>query len=324
MKRLISILVLLLLIDALFVGTASLRAQPYPAHPIQLVIPGAPGDAVDIAARSAADEIAKILKVSMVPLNKPGGGSIVGTEFAVKSKKDGYTLLYALSSGLIYNPAMNPDSVPYDPIHDLEPLGMHVNFPTVISVRADSPWKHFSEIVEYAQKNPGKFRCGTLGVGSINHFQLEIIKSITNTDINMVPFKGASPAVTALLGGHIEAAFVAVVLSEPHYQSGKLRGILLDHKVAALPNIPTLRDLGYPQDLPVSFFGFFAPAGIPDEAKKVLVPAIEKAIKNPELTAKLQKLWYITNYKSPAELQQLLTENYERAKGIAKKMGVNK
>ena len=324
MKRFMTILGFLLLVDVVLVGTANLQAQPYPAHPIQLVIPGAPGDAVDIAARSAAEELAKILKVPIVPLNKPGGGSILGTEFAVKSKKDGYTLLYALSSGLIYNPAMNPDSVPYDPIHDLEPLGMHVNFPTVISVRADSPWKHFSEMVEYAQKNPGKFRCGTLGVGSINHFQLEIIKSITNTDINMVPFKGASPVVTAVLGGHIEAAFVAVVLSQPHYESGKLRGILLDHKVAALPDIPTLRDLGYPQDLPVSFFGFFATAGIPDEAKKVLIPAIEKAIKTPEVMTKLQKLWYITNYKSPAELRQMLTENYEKAKSIAKKMGVNK
>jgi len=324
MKRLISILGFLLLVDALLIGTGNLGAQPYPAHPIQLVIPGAPGDAVDIAARSAAEELAKILKTPIIALNKPGGGSIVGTEFAVKSKKDGYTLLYALSSGLIYNPAINPDSVPYDPIHDLEPLGMHVNFPTVISVKADSPWKHFSEIIEYAQKNPGKFRCGTLGVGSINHFQLEIIKSLTNTDITMVPFKGASPAVTALLGGHIEAAFVAVVLSEPHYQSGKLRGILLDFKVAALPEIPTLREVGYPQDLPVSFFGFFAPAGIPEEAKKILVPAIEKAIKTPELMTKLQNLWYITNYKSPVELKQMLSENYERAKSIAKKMGVNK
>jgi len=324
MKRFIIILGFLLFIDAVFVGTEILRAQPYPAHPIQLVIPGAPGDAVDIAARSAADELAKILNIPIIPLNKPGGGSILGTEFAVKSKKDGYTLLYALSSGLIYNPAINPDSVPYDPIRDLEPLGLHVNFPTVISVRADSPWKNFSQMIEYAQKNPGNFRCGTLGVGSINHFQLEIIKSITNTDITMVPFKGASPAVTAVLGGHIEAAFVAVVLSEPHYQSGKLRGILLDHKVAALPDIPTLRDLGYQQDLPVSFFGFFAPAGIPDEAKRVLVPAIEKAIKTPELMTKLQKLWYITNYKSPAELKQMLSENYERAKNIARKMGVNK
>jgi len=324
MKRFISILGFLLFVGGVFVGTPILWAQPYPSHPIQLVIPGAPGDAVDISARSVADELAKILKISIIPLNKPGGGAILGTEFAAKSKKDGYTLLYALSSGLIYNPVFNPDSVPYDPIRDLEPLGLHVTFPTVISVRADSPWKHFSEMIAYAQKNPGKFRCGTLGVGSINHFQLEIIKSITNTDITMVPFKGASPAITALLGGHIEAAFVAVVLSEPHYQSGKLRGILLDQKVAALPDIPTLPGLGYQQDLPASFFAFFAPAGIPEEAKKVLVPAIEKAIRTPELMTKLQRLWYITNYKSPADLKELLIGNYEKAKSMVRKMGVTK
>jgi len=324
MKRFISILGFLLFVGGVFAGTPILWAQPYPSHPIQLVIPGAPGDAVDISARSVADELAKILKISIIPLNKPGGGAILGTEFAAKSKKDGYTLLYALSSGLIYNPVFNPDSVPYDPIRDLEPLGLHVTFPTVISVRADSPWMHFSEMIAYAQKNPGKFRCGTLGVGSINHFQLEIIKTITNTDITMVPFKGASPAMTALLGGHIEAAFVAVVLSEPHYQSGKLRGILLDQKVAALPDIPTLPELGYQQDLPASFFAFFAPAGIPNEAKKVLVPAIEKAIRTPELMTKLQKLWYITQYKSPAELKELLSGNYEKAKSMVRKMGVTK
>src|SRR3972149_5706242 len=107
MKRLISILCFLLIAAVVFFGTAILQAQPYPAHPIQLVIPGAPGDAVDIAARSVADELAKILNIPIIPLNKPGGGSILGTEFAVKSKKDGYTLLYPLSSGLIYNPAMN-------------------------------------------------------------------------------------------------------------------------------------------------------------------------------------------------------------------------
>lgn len=312
------------LLDILLIATPALRAQPFPSHPIQLVIPGAPGDAVDISARSVAEEVARILKVPVIAVNKPGGGATVGTDFAAKSKKDGYTLLYALSSGLIYNPASNPEMVPYDPIHDLEPLGLHVTFPTVLSVQTESPWKNFSEIIEYAHKNPGKFRCGTLGVGSINHFQLEIIKSLTGVDITMVPFKGASPAVTALLGGHIESNFVAVVLSQPHYQSGKLRGILLDQKVADLPNIPTLREVGYQQDLPASWFGFFAPVGIPDEARRVLVPAIENAIKTPELISKLRKMWYITNYKSPPELKQLLIENYEKAKAIAKKMAVEK
>jgi tripartite-type tricarboxylate transporter receptor subunit TctC len=241
-----------------------------------------------------------------------------------KSKKDGYTLLYGITSGVVYSPAFNPETTPYDPIRDLEPLGLHVFFPTAISVQAEAPWKNFSEVIEYAQKNPGKFRCGTLGVGSINHFQLEVIRSLTGVDITMVPFKGASPAVTALLGGHIEAAFVAVTISSPHYKSGKLRGILLDQKVADLPDIPTLPQLGYKRDLPPTYFAFFAPTGIPEEAKKVLVPAIEKATKDPELTAKLQKMFFIPHYKSPAELKNMMTEDYENAREMVKKMGVTK
>ena len=308
----------------LLFGVSSIQAQSYPSHPIQLVIPGAPGDAVDIAARSAADELSKILKVAIVSVNKPGAGAVVGTDFAAKSKKDGYTLLYGLSSGLIYNPSFNPEAVPYDTLRDIEPLGLHVTFPTVISVQAESPWKNFSEVIEYARKNPGKFRCGTLGTGSINHFHLEMIHSLAGVEVTHLPFKGASPAVTALLGGHIESAFVAVVLSQPHYKAGKLRGILLDQKVADLPDIPTLQELGYKRGLPLTFFGFFAPAGIPEEAKKVLVPAIEKAVKHPDVTARLQKMWFIPNYKSPAELKQMMIEDFENARQTVKQMKLTK
>jgi tripartite-type tricarboxylate transporter receptor subunit TctC len=313
-----------LAILGLFFGVPSIQAQSYPSHPIQLVIPGAPGDAIDIAARSSADELAKILKIAIIPVNKPGAGAVVGTDFAAKSKKDGYTLLYGLSSGLIYNPAFNPESVPYDTMRDIEPLGLHVTFPTVISIQTESPWKNFSEIIEHARKNPGKFRCGTLGAGSINHFHLEMINSLTGADIAHVPFKGASPAMTALLGGHIESAFVAVVLSQPHYKAGKLRGILLDQKVADLPDIPTLQELGYKRALPLTFFGFFAPAGIPEETKKVLIPAIEKAVKHPDVTARLQKMWFIPHYKSPAELKQMMIEDFENARQIVKQMKLTK
>jgi tripartite-type tricarboxylate transporter receptor subunit TctC len=305
-------------------GVVPAQAETFPSYPIQLVIPGAPGDAVDIAGRSVAEELAKILKVPVLPLNKPGGGATVGTDFAAKSKKDGYTLLYGLSSGIVYNPAFSPESVPYDPIRDLEPLGLHVTFPTVISVQSDAPWKNFNEVIDYARKNPGKFRCGTLGVGSINHFHLEMIESLTGVDITMVPFRGASPALTALLGGHIESAFVALAITYPHYKSGKLRGLLLDQKVADLPEIPTLPQLGYKRDLPHTLFAFFAPAGIPEEPKQVLIPAIEKAIKNPELMAKLQKMWFIPNYKPPTELKHLLVEDYENARALVKKMGMTK
>src|SRR3972149_6016754 len=166
MKRFIFIVSSIAVAYLLAIGLQPLHAQPYPSHPIQLVIPGAPGDAADISARTVAEELAKILKIAIIPVNKPGGGASVATDFVAKSKKDGYTLLYALSSALIYGPAMSPDTVPYDPLRDVEPLGMHVNFPGVFSVQADSPWKNLAEVVEYSRKNPGKFRCGSLGTGA--------------------------------------------------------------------------------------------------------------------------------------------------------------
>ncbi len=324
MNRLIVWLGVFFVFGGLTGGVQTLQAQPYPSHPIQLVIPGAPGDAGDIAARLLMEELTKILKAPIVAVNKPGGAAAVGTDFVAKSKKDGYTLLYGISAGTIYSPALSPETTPYDPIRDLEPLGFHVFFPCMFSVQSEASWKNFSEVIEYAKKNPGKFRCSTLGVGSINHFQLEIIKSLTGAEITMIPFKGASPAVTGLLGGHVEATFVALAVSEPHQRSGKLRGILLDRKVANLPDVPTLRDLGYPRDLPSPWAGLYGPAGMPEEAKKVLIPAIEQAIKAPELMSRIQKMWFLPSYKPPAEHKALWIEDYENAKILGKQMGLVK
>jgi tripartite-type tricarboxylate transporter receptor subunit TctC len=322
MRRYMCVICLLCIVGV-GIGVPALHAESYPQYPIQMVIPGAPGDALDMAARTVGEELAKILKAQVVPMNKPGAGAVLGTAAVAGAKKDGYTILYGNTSGFVYAPAFNPKEAPYDPIRDLEHLGLHAFFPDGISVQAESPWKDFQTVIEYAKKNPGKFRVGTLGMGSINHFRLEIIKSLTGTDITMIPFKGASPALTALLGGHVEAAFVAYAMVSPYYESGKLRGILADQKVAALPDIPTLTQLGYKQDLPPTYFGFAAPAGIPEEAKKVLVPAIEKASRNPELAEKLKKIWFIPDYKSPAEFKQLVTRDYENACAIVKKMEVS-
>ena len=324
MRRLIFIVSLFLFVYGVVLNIQTIESQTYPTHPIQLVLVAGPGDASDLTARLLIEELNKTLNVPVIPLNKPGAAATLATDFVAKSKKDGYTLLYGNTSGTVYAKASNPEVVPYDPVKDLEPLGLHVFFPDVISVQAEAPWKNFSEVIDYALKNPGKFRCGTMGIGSIGHFRLEIIKSLTGADITMVPFKGTSPIVTALLGGHIEAAFVSVPMCSPHFKAGKLRGLLVDQKVAEFPNIPTLPQLGYNRDLPSAWFGLFAPAGVSEEVKRVLIPAIEKAIKNPELGAKIQKIGYIPQYKSPSELKKLMIRDYEEARSIAIKIGLSK
>jgi tripartite-type tricarboxylate transporter receptor subunit TctC len=324
MRRSSSVLCLSLVLCSLCIRIQTPQAQQFPNHPITMVIPAAPGDGGDIAGRVVAEELTKILKTQVIAVNKPGAAAAVGTDFVAKSKKDGYTILYGISAGVIYSPALTPETIPYDPVRDLEPLGFHAFFPCILSVQAGSPWKTFLEVIDYAKKNPGKFRLSTLGVGSINHFQLEIIKALTGAEITMVPFKGASPAVTGLLGGHVESTFVALAVSEPHHKSGQLRGILVDRKIADMPDIPTLRELGYNRDLPSPCAGIFGPAGMSEEAKKVLIPTIEKAIKSPEVISRMDNIRYLTDYRPPAEHRKLWVEDYENARAMAKKINETK
>jgi len=312
-----------LVLTLLSFSGVSLQAQTYPDHPIQLVIPMTPGDMTDLTGRALASELTKLLKTSVIPINKAGAGASMGADFVAKARKDGYTILYA-NSNIYYAHAMDPENVSCNPLQDLDALCLAVSLPIIVVVQGESPWKTMQEFVDHMKQNPGKVRVSTTGVGGVGHFNHEVIRLETKTDSTMIPYKGASPALTALLGGHIEAAFVAYAMVYPHYESGKLRGILADQKVAALPDIPTLTQLGYKQDLPPTYFGFAAPAGIPEEARKVLVPAIEKASRNPELAEKLKKIWFIPDYKSPAEFKQLVTRDYENACAIVKKMEVSK
>lgn len=321
MKRSLFFISLSTIVYALSIGVPTLQAQTYPNHPIQLVIPGAPGDGSDIAARLFAEELAKVLKVPVVPLNKQGASGSVGADFVVKSKRDGYTLLYANTSSVVYSKASEPDVVPYDPVRDLEPLGFHTFFPTVTCLRTDARWKDFSELIDYAKKNPGKINYGTMGVNTIDSVQWEMVKAIVGVSMTMIPFKGVGAKASALLGGHVESASFPLSVFETQYRSGQVRGILLDQAVPDFPDIPTLQQLGYRRGIPSPWTALFAPIGITEEAKKVLIPAIETAIKNPDLMSKMQKMWYIPGYKPPAELKTLLVEDYENARDTFKKMG---
>ena len=222
MKRLLSRLTAASLLS---IATPHLGAQGYPNQAINLVMPLAPGDAADIACRAMGEELSKLLKVPIIVVNKPGAGGTLGTDSAVKAKKDGYTIVLTNNAALIYNRILTPESVAYDPFKDLTPLGLATRFPLLVIVRPDAPYKSFNEMVEFAKKNPGKTRVGTVGAGSVGHFTLEIINSLTGAGLTMVPFKGASPGVTALLGGHVEEGVLALGTLLSHVKSGAKKGI---------------------------------------------------------------------------------------------------
>lgn len=323
MRKLFLIIILSISFISVFFNRI-VDAQNYPSHPIQIIIPMDPGSAGDMVLRPFADELGKVLKTPIIVVNKPGAAAALGTDIVVKSKKDGYTLLYANTSAVVYSKASNPDQVPYDPAKDLEPLGLHCFFPTCIVVQESSAIRTFPAFIEFAKKNPGSLRVSTPGQGSIDHFNLELVSSLTGAQFTMIPFKGGAAAITALLGGHVDASFIANSLAGPHVKAGKLRMLLLTKKMEEYPDVPTISDFGYKQNLLMAWFALYAPAGISEDVKKVLVPAIEKAINNPELIAKVQKMGFVVDYKPPSELRKLQANDYEIARSLAIKLGLSK
>jgi tripartite-type tricarboxylate transporter receptor subunit TctC len=303
-------------------ASAGFCAEHYPDRPIQFIVSNVAGATMDVSARILAMELEKILGTTIVVVNKPGAATVLGTEATVRAKKDGYTILITGSSSMTFAPITSPESVHYDPAKDLEFLGLFYYFPNTITVRTDSPWKTFPEFVDYSKKNPGKIRVSTTGVGSGPHFVVEMIQAITGAQLTHVPFKGGESVVTAVLGGHVEATCDNVQKLKPHVDSGKLRFLLITTKMADLPNVPTITEFGYKQGLLTSWFGIFAPAGIPEDVKRVLVPAIEKAVTN--VKSKIDPMGNLTEYKPPVEFKKMWSEEYKQVQEIAVRIGLGK
>jgi tripartite-type tricarboxylate transporter receptor subunit TctC len=297
-------------------------AERYPDRPIQFIVSNVAGSTMDVSARILATELEKVLGTTVVVVNKPGVAGVLGTDTTVRAKKDGYTILITGSSALTFVPITSPESVPFDPARDLEFIGLYYYFPLTITVRADSPWKTFPEFVDYAKKNPGKIRVSTTGVASGPHFVVEMIQVITGAQLTHVPFKGGESVVTAVLGGHVEATCDNIQKLKPHVDAGKLRFLLSTARMADLPNVPTITELGYKQDLLTIWFGIFGPAGIPEDVKKVLVPAIEKSVKN--VKSKIDPMGNLTEFRPPMEFKKMWSEEYKQVQEIAIRIGLRK
>jgi len=316
------VIVALLVLGVFMVMPSSSSAAGYPDHPIQLIIPYVAGATGDITARMLAEELEKNINGKIVPNNRPGAGTVLGADAAARAKKDGYTLFYGGASPMIYAPISNPEVVKYDASKDFDPIGFHFYFPTVVGVKADAPWKNFNEFIDYAKKNPGKIRMTSIGVGSSTHFAIEMLSSITGAKFTHVPFEGGETVITAVLGGHVEATLDGFGKLKPHVEAGRMRILLVDPKKPDYPNIPTLKELGYKQNLPATWFALWGPAGLPDDVKRVLIPATEKAVKATK--ARIDALGSICDYKSPADLKKLRDDEYKQMYEIAVRIGLRK
>ena len=288
------------------------------------MIPLTPGDATDIAARAMGEELAKLLKVAVVPVNRPGAGGALGTDSVVKAARDGYTILITINAALTFRRVLDPQNVQYDPLKDLTPLGLTTRIPSILAVRDNLPYRSFAEMVEHAKKNPGAVRAGTVGAGSVGDFTVQLVNSLAGAQITMVPFKGAAPAITALRGGHIEGVALALGALSGQLKSGAMKGIVISSKFPDFPAIPTMTELGYPQNLLGVWLGFFAPAGVSAEVTGALVPAVEKVARDPAIAARLAALGMLQDYAPPEKLAEEIRDEHRAVEGIAKKAGLIK
>jgi tripartite-type tricarboxylate transporter receptor subunit TctC len=299
-------------------------AQAFPSGAINVVVPLAPGDAADIAARAMGEEISRSLNAPVIAINRPGAGGAVAAKSVVQAKKDGQTLLFAQNSALTFRVVLDGPAASYDALRDLTPLGMASRTPSVLVVRSDAPYRTFAELVEHAKKNPGAVRIGHPGVGSVGDFCVQLINALAGTGLVGVPHTGAAPAIAALRGGHIEGVVLALGALSGQIKAGAFRGMVSSQRVPEFADIPTMREMGYPEELFGIWFSFLAPAGIPETARKALVAAIEQAVKAPAVTARLAPLGIFQTYAGPEQLAAEIREEFLRVSEMAKKNGLIK
>src|SRR3954464_4208274 len=253
-------------------------AQDYPARTVTLVVPYPPGGGVDAMARIVADKLSAALGQQVVVDNRGGGSGLVGTRAVIKSPPDGYTLFLGHTGSISINPSLYANAG-FDPRRDFAAIGLIASMPVVLIAHPSFPAKTVAEVIALAKKEAGKLNIGTSAVGTGGYMSAELFKSVTGTQVNLIPYKGTAPVMNDLLGGHVPIAFGVIPPALGNLQSGALRAIAVasPKRTALLPDVPTFAESGLPDFEAVLHYGLLAPAGTPK-------PIIER------LNAELQKL----------------------------------
>jgi tripartite-type tricarboxylate transporter receptor subunit TctC len=264
----------------------------YPNRPVTMIVPFPPGGVADITARPVAEAMGRHLQQPVVVENKAGAGGGVGMQYVSRAKPDGYTVLLALSSISIIPEA---DKVlgrdPMFQLSQLVPIARFTADPTVLAVRADAPWKSAKEFLDAAKQAPGSIPYGSSGNYGTMHVPMEMLNASAGTKMLHVPFTGAGPAVVALLGGQVQALSTGPSSIMGHYKGGKVRVLASwgESRHPALPDVPTLKELGYNVEYYL-WVGLFAPKGTPPQIVATLRSAIDKAAHSDQFTAALSNL----------------------------------
>ncbi len=295
-------------------------AQGYPNKPIELQVPFAPGGTTDIVARIISEPLGKSLGQSVIVVNKPGGGGIVGAAETARATPDGYKLGIATVSSTAANPAINP-KVPYDPITDFTPIINIAATPNIIAVNPSFPAKNYAEFVAELKKNPGKYSYATSGTGGIGHMLMELYKSLTTTFVTHIPYRGAGPALNDTVAGQVPIIFDNLPSALPFIKAGRLVPIVVSapQRVAALPNVPTFKEVALEPVNRMAYYGILGPKDLPREIVDKIGDATRKALADPAVRARIEATDSVVVANTPEQFAAQIKAEYAVYKQVVAK-----
>jgi tripartite-type tricarboxylate transporter receptor subunit TctC len=305
----------------LFCVLPAMAQQKYPSRPINVILGYPAGGTTDMSLRPLTTAASKTLGQPLPVFNKPGGGSVVAVASLKNEKADGYTIGVLTTGGTL---SQYMRKVPYDSAKDFTPIMQYVTHLYGLVVRSDSPWNTFKEFIEYAKANPGKIRYSTAGLGTPMHLVMERLAIIEKIKWTHIPFQGGPQGIAALLGNHVEA-YTGPTDWKPHVISGSLRGLGLyaEKRAAGLPQIPTLREVGYDIVAPgaISLIG---PLGMSPQIVEILHQAFKTALDDPDYVRICQESDQVITYRSPQELARYIADTHRTWGPLITSLGLYK
>jgi tripartite-type tricarboxylate transporter receptor subunit TctC len=299
------------------------RAQDFPNRPIHMVIAFPPGGPTDFVGRLVAEKLKDLLGQPIIIENKAGANGAIGADYVAKSAPDGHTIFLTTVGAVAITPGMRGD-LAYDPIKDFAPVSLVVRNTTVLVVKPDHPAKSAKELAAMAQKKPGEIPFASTGVGSMPHLALELYQSAAGVKFLHVPYRGAAPALTDLLGGQVQALFADAPVLMSQIESGKVRPLAAAaaQRNPRLPNVPTLIEEGYKDTEADNWYGLLAPAKTPAPVLEKLHKAIVDALNDPGVKAKLIQSGAVPAPTSAADFGKMLKDELARWTRVVREKGI--
>ena len=309
---------------AMLAAYLPVTAAEYPARPVRVVIPFAPGGGTDLIGRLIAGILTERLGVPFIADNRVGAGGVIGADLVAKATPDGYTLLVGTPGSMTINPAMQPN-IAYDPLRDFESVTRATTSHMVLVVPRDLPVKSVKDVIAMAKARSGTMSIGSSGIGSTSHFGGELFKILSGTQMTHVPYKGTSPAAIDLAGGRIDVLIENLPILTPFIKRGDIRLLAVGgtSRARSAPDVPTIAESGLPGYECTTWLGLFAPAKTPKAVIVKLHAMVASAMRAPAITEKLAAMGYeSTADDTPEQLRIYLAAKVAEMKNIVKTIGL--